>query len=96
MNYEGFRHVTNDDLTDAQRIAVERRSREIQAQTIADMELSLKGQINRSVGAQAISQVREQDAYAIDRMNQDATPAYPSALQAFEREGGETTGGIDA
>lgn len=96
MNYEGLRHVTNDDLTDAQRIAVEQRSQEIQAQVIKDMELSLKGQLNRNVGAQAISQVREQDAYAYGRMKQDAAQAYPSALQAFKREGGETTGGIDA
>ena len=96
MNYEGLRHVTNDDLTDAQRIAVEQRSQEIQAQVIKDMENSLRGELDRNVGAQAISQVREQDAYAYGRLKQDAAPAYPSALQAFEREGGETTGGIDA
>ncbi|RYD50344.1 MAG: hypothetical protein EOP52_14225 [Sphingobacteriales bacterium] len=96
MNYEGLRHVTNDDLTDEQRIAAEQRNQEIQALMIQDIENYLKGELDRNVGAQAISQVREQDAYAYGRMKHDAAPAHPSALQAFEREGGETTGGIDA
>lgn len=94
MDYEGFRFVTPDDLTDTQRAEKERRLT-IDTETIEAIESSLKGQNNRSVGARAIT-AADRDAYATARMNQDSAPSDPHALPPFEKEGGETTGGIDA
>ncbi|RYF27617.1 MAG: hypothetical protein EOO17_05950 [Chloroflexi bacterium] len=95
MNYEGLRHVTNDDLTDAQRADIERHQAS-EKETIKIMEDSLKGELAQDVGARAVGQTRLEDAYAIARMNQDPLPADPLALPSFKKEGGETTGGIDA